>query len=45
MRTMMAGFSGWLRMRETNNETVKMVDAAITVVATLMVATTWAVLR
>ncbi len=45
VRTMMAGFSGWLRMRDTENETVKVVDAAITVVATLMVATTWVVLR
>ncbi len=45
MRTMMAGFSGWLRMQDTKNEAVKVVDAAITVVATLMVATTWVVLR
>jgi hypothetical protein len=32
-------------MQDTKNEAVKTVDAAITVVATLMIATTWVALR
>ena len=45
MRTMIAGFSGWMKMQDTENEAVKMIDAAITVVATLMVALTWVALK
>ena len=45
MRMILAGFSGWVRMRETKNESLKVVDTAITVVATLLVAVTWTVLH
>lgn len=45
MRMILAGFSGWVRMRETKNESLKVVDTAITVVATLLVAVTWSVLH
>jgi len=42
---MFSGLSGWARMKNTTNESLKLIDTAITVVATLMVATTWAILR
>ncbi len=45
MRMMMTGFSGWLRMRETGNESIRTVDTALTVVGTLMVAVTIVILR
>ena len=45
MRTMMMGFSGWARMRKTQNESIRVVDTAITVVGTLLVAVTWVLLR
>ncbi len=45
MRMMLAGFAGWARMGKTANETVRVADTAITVVGTLLVAVTWAVLR
>lgn len=45
MRMILAGFSGWVRMRGTKNESLKVVDTAITVVATLLVAVTWTVLH
>ncbi len=45
MRTMMTGFSGWVRMRETQSESIKTVDTALTVVGTLLVAVTWMMLR
>ena len=45
MRTLILGFSGWLKMKHTNNESLKLMDTAITVVATLLVAVTWVVLR
>jgi hypothetical protein len=45
MRMIWAGFSGWARMRDTKNESLKVVDTAITVVATLLVAVTWTVLH
>lgn len=45
MRMMFSGLSGWARMKNTTNESLKLIDTAITVVATLMVATTWAILR
>jgi hypothetical protein len=45
MRTMMIGFSGWVRMRKTENESIRLVDTALTVVGTLLVAVTWAMLR
>ncbi len=45
MRTMIAGFSGWARMRDTKNETIRTVDTLLTVVGTLLVAVTWVMLR
>ena len=45
MKTMMAGLTGWARMDATTNENLKLTDTAITVVATLLVAVTWAMLR
>lgn len=45
MRAIVNGFSGWARMQGGRSESVKVVDTAITVVGTLLVATTWAVLR
>lgn len=45
MRAIVSGFSGWVRMKEGRSESVKVVDTAITVVGTLLVATTWAMLR
>ncbi len=45
MRTMMTGFSGWMLMRQTQSESIKVVDTALTVVGTLLVAVTWAMLR
>jgi len=45
MRTMFLGLSGWLKMQDTKNESLKLMDTAITVVATLLVAVTWVVLR
>ncbi len=45
MQTMIAGLKGWAKMQDTNNEALKVMDTAITVVATLLVAVTWAVLR
>ena len=38
MRMILAGFSGWVRMRETKNESLKVVDTAITVMATLLLS-------
>jgi hypothetical protein len=45
MRTMMTGLSGWAKMQDRRSESVKMVDTAITVVATLLAAVTWAMLH
>ena len=45
MRMMMTGFSGWVRMRQTKSESIKVVDTALTVVGTLLVAVTWVMLR
>ncbi len=45
MRTVINGFSGWARMRQTNNEQVQVVDAAITIVGTMLVAVAWAMVR
>jgi hypothetical protein len=45
MRTMMTGFSGWVKMRQTTNEKLRVVDTALTVVGTLLVAVTWAMLH
>jgi hypothetical protein len=45
MRDMISGFSGWVRLQGTGSESLKVVDTAITVVATLLVAVTWTVLH
>lgn len=45
MRDIVTGFSGWVRMQDKQSESIKVVDTAITVVGTLLVATTWALLR
>ena len=45
MNTMVAGLAGWARMGKTSNETLRVTDTAITVVATLLVAVTWAMFR
>ena len=45
MRTMIMGFSGWVRMQDHKNESVKVLDTALTVLATLIAATTWAMLH
>ena len=45
MRTMATGFTGWVKMQGTRSESVKVLDTALTVVATLLVATTWAMLQ
>ena len=45
MRNMMTGFTGYLTMRSTKNEEIRVVDTALTVVATLLVAVTWVMLR
>ncbi len=41
MRTMITGFTGWARMQKTRNESIRVVDTALTVVATLGVAVTY----
>ncbi len=45
MRNMMIGLSGWAKMQDGRNEAIKVLDTAITVVATLMVAVTYVALR
>ena len=45
MRAIVTGFSGYVRMKQGRSEPLRVVDTAITVVATLLVATTWALLR
>ena len=45
MRAIVTGFSGWVRMQDGRSESIKVVDTAITVVGTLLAATTWAMLR
>ncbi len=45
MRVMILGFSGWLRMESGRSEALQVTDTALTVVATLLAAVTWALLR
>lgn len=45
MRLMLSGFSGWARMGRPRSEQVRTVDTALTVIATLAAAVTWALLR
>ena len=44
-RMMLDGLAGWARMGKTQNETLRVTDTAITVVATLLVAVSWAIFR
>ena len=45
MRMILSGFTGWVKMQDTKNQSLKVVDTAITVVATLLIAVTWTVLH
>jgi hypothetical protein len=45
MRSVINGFSGWARMSHSDNESLRAVDAAITVVGTLLVALAWAMVK
>lgn len=45
MRAMMTGLTGWMKMESGRSETVQVTDTALTVIATLLAATTWAMLR
>ena len=45
MRTVIHGFSGWARMSHHDSELLQVVDAAITVVGTLLVALAWAMVK
>jgi hypothetical protein len=45
MQTIVEGFMSWLDVQSTRTHSARTVDTAITVVATLLIATTWAVLH
>ena len=45
MRTVIQGLSGWARMQPTGNPSVKVADAAITIVGTMLVALTWFIVQ
>lgn len=45
MRDIVSAFSGWARMNKARSETVRVVDTALVVVGTLLVATSWALLQ
>ena len=45
MRAMMTGFTGWMKFEEHRSHTVRSVDTTLTVVGTLMLAATWALLH
>ena len=45
MRMLMTGLAGWARMEKTTNERLKLTDTAITVIGTMLVAVTWAMLQ
>jgi len=45
MRSLIVGFSGWAKMQQSRSEKIRVVDTAITVVGTLLIALTWAILR
>lgn len=42
MRMMLTGFTGWAKMSSKRTDSQRVVDTALTVVATLGVATTYA---
>lgn len=45
MRTIVSGFTGWIRMHKAEQKAVHSLDAAITVVATLLVAVTFSMVH
>jgi len=45
MRAMIAGFSGWVRMQDGRSDALRVMDTALTVVATLLAVTTYVVLH
>jgi hypothetical protein len=45
MRTVLSGFSGWVRMQDNPTHSIKVVDTALTVVATLLVVVTYLILH
>ena len=45
MRTVINGFSGWARMQHTDKDSVQIVDAAITIIGTALVAVAWVMVR
>ena len=45
MRMMILGLSGWLKMQVPQSDPVRLVDTALTIIATLLAAVTWAMLR
>ena len=45
VNTMIDSFASWARMERENDEEIRHVDTAITVVGTLLVATTWALIQ
>ncbi len=45
MRAMMSGFTGWMKFEEDRSQAIRGVDTTLTVVGTLMLAATWALLH
>ena len=45
MRAIVNGFTGWARMERSDSESVQVLDAAITVLGTLLVALAWVMVR
>ncbi len=45
MRTVLHGFSGWLRMQQHDRDELRFVDTAITLIGTLLAAIGWVMLQ
>ena len=45
MRSVVNGIVGWARMDKADKDAVQVVDSAITVVGTLLVALAWAMVK
>jgi hypothetical protein len=45
MRTMITGFTSYMTMRNSKNQDIRVIDTALTVVGTLLIAVTWVMLR
>jgi hypothetical protein len=45
MQNLVNGIVGWARMDQADKDSVQVVDAAITVVGTLLVALAWAMVK